>query len=33
MLTEFGIKHKRTRPGRPQTNGRFERFNHILQEE
>ncbi len=29
----FGIDHKRTRPYRPQTNGKVEAFNKILQRE
>lgn len=30
--TELGIKHKRTRPYRPQTNGKIERFHRTLAE-
>ena len=33
LLTRRGIKHKYTRPYRPQTNGKVERFNRTLQEE
>jgi len=32
-LTELGAAHKRTRPYRPQTNGKVERFNRTLQTE
>jgi transposase InsO family protein len=32
-LTSAGIKHRRTRPRRPQTNGKVERFNRTLLEE
>lgn len=32
VLAEAGIRHKRTRPSRPQTNGKVECFNRILQE-
>ena len=32
-LVEAGIKHKFTRPYRPQTNGKIERFNRTLQNE
>ncbi len=33
LLTDADIKHKYTRPYRPQTNGKVERFNRILLEE
>lgn len=32
-LTELGLKHRRTKPYRPQTNGKVERFNRTLLEE
>ena len=31
-LADQGIKHKRTRPYRPQTDGNVERFNRTLEE-
>ncbi|MFC4566121.1 IS481 family transposase, partial [Nocardiopsis mangrovi] len=33
LLAGQGVKHKRTRPYRPQTNGKVERYNRILLEE
>lgn len=33
VLSAAGIKHRYTRPYRPQTNGKVERFNRTLQEE
>lgn len=33
LLADNGIKHKWTRPYRPQTNGKVERFNRTLQTE
>lgn len=33
LLADNDIKHKWTRPYRPQTNGKVERFNRTLQEE
>jgi transposase InsO family protein len=32
-LDDTGVTHKRTRPYRPQTNGKVERFHRILLEE
>lgn len=32
-IVELGMRHKRTRPRRPQTNGKAERFNRTLAEE
>jgi transposase InsO family protein len=33
VLSDHAITHKRTRPYRPQTNGKVERFNRIMLEE
>jgi transposase InsO family protein len=33
VLAESGVTHKRTRPYRPQTNGKAERFNQTMQRE
>ena len=33
MLTELGIKHRYTKPYRPQTNGKIERFWRTLNED
>ena len=33
VLSQHGVTHKRTRPYRPQTNGKVERFNRIMLEE
>ena len=33
MLNELGIKHRYTRPYRPQTNGKIERFWRTLNED
>ena len=32
-LADAGVRHRRTRPYRPQTNGKVERFNRSLLEE
>ena len=32
-LADTGVRHQRTRPYRPQTNGKVERFNRTLLEE
>jgi transposase InsO family protein len=32
-LADLGVRHRRTRPYRPQTNGKVERFNRTLLQE